>query len=35
MADTRPTTRDLVLVPAIMTLAVTALRLERYLQGQP
>jgi hypothetical protein len=32
MTDTRPSTRDLVLVPAIITLAVTALRLVGELQ---
>jgi len=32
MPDTRPTTRDLVLVPAIITLAVTVLRLVGELQ---
>jgi hypothetical protein len=33
MSETRPTVRELVLVPAIITLAVTALRLIGELQG--
>ncbi|PYQ47989.1 MAG: hypothetical protein DMF78_22365, partial [Acidobacteria bacterium] len=33
MPETRPTVRELVLVPAIITLAVTALRLVGELQG--